>query len=438
MSRVPFPVVSALALLCWACSEPDAAAPVITRFAPQSALRGSLPMSAVVEGERLAPSLTIRLDDGSSASSWPVKARLGDVALPDVVLSGDTKAELTVPSELGAGTYDFALELGPGRHARLARAFTILEDDDEPSPGPPSDAGSAGGDGGTGDPPDDPPPPPPPPPPSYPDYLGCGEFSAPTPVTVLGMADRTIWSPALSTDARQLYFAVSGAVGDELWTATRADRDSVFSGAVALPDLVGGGDNGTPFPSADGLSLYFTAAPAGAVVPNMSGRDLYRATRATLSAQFGDPEPLAELNSSARDQLPWVSRDELTIVFSSERSGTSRIYTASRSSRSEPFSPPVLLPGVAGGSDNRPFLTPDRLGLFLSSDRPGTTGAHDLWFATSPNAGAPFGPFRNLSVLNSGSAELDVTLTQDGTELFLIQRNAQSVNQLLRALSDCP
>lgn len=417
----------ALALACWACTEPDAA-PVLTRCAPEWAPHGSLPMTGIVEGERLSPSLTIQLDDGSPATSWPVQARLGGVALRDVALSDGTKVQFTVPAELGAGAHDFELELGPGRSARLVRALTIMAD----GSGPPLPDGGLP-DGGV---PVDVPPPDEPV--QYPAYVGCGQFSAPTPVTVLGMADRTIWSPALSTDARKLYFAVTGALGDELWTATRADRDSVFSGPLALPDLVGGGDNGTPFPSGDGLSLYFTAAPPGAVNSDMTGRDLYRATRATLSAAFSDPQPLTELNSNERDQLPWVSRDELTIVFSSERSGTSRLYTASRSSRSASFSAPVLLPGVTGGSDNRTFLTPDRLGLFFSSDRAGTEGAHDLWFATRPTPGGPFGGFRNLAVLNTGSAELDVTLTQDGSELFFIVRDSASVNTLLRSLAACP
>jgi hypothetical protein len=212
----------------------------------------------------------------------------------------------------------------------------------------------------------------------------------------------------------------------------------VFSGPLALPDLVGGGDNGTPFPSADGLSLYFTAAPPGAVFSDMTGRDLYRASRTSASAPFENPVPLTELNSSNRDQLPWVSRDELTIVFSSERSGTSRLYTATRSSRTASFSTPVLLPGVTGGSDNRPFLTPDGLGLFLSSNRAGNVGSHDLWFATRGTASAPFGALRNLSVLNTPNPELDVTLTQDGTELFFLMMDASDNNQLLRALAACP
>jgi hypothetical protein len=424
--RAPFPVLPALALLCSACSEPDAA-PVLTRCAPERAARGSLPMSGMVEGERLSPSLAIRLDDGSSATSWPVQARLGGVALKDVLLFDGSKVQFTVPSELAAGAHDFELELGPGRSARLARALTIVEDGSVPSP----DAGLLDGGILVEEPPPDEPV-------EYPAYAGCGQFGAPTPVTVLGMTGRTLWSPALSTDARKLYFAITGTLGDELWTATRADRDSVFSGALALPDLVGGGDNGTPFPSGDGLSLYFTAAPPGSVFSDMSGRDLYRASRATVTAPFENAQPLAELNSSDRDQLPWVSRDELTIIFSSERSGTSRLYTATRSSRSASFSAPVLLPGVAGGSDNRPFLTPDHLGLFLSSNRPGTVGSHDLWFATRPTATGPFGPPRNLSVLNSTNTELDVTLTQDGTELFFILRDAADDNQLLRALAACP
>jgi hypothetical protein len=381
-------------------------------------------MLGSVEGERLSPSLMVQLDDSSSATTWPVLARLGGVQLQDVRTFDGTKVQFTVPAQLSAGAHDFELDLGPGRSALLPRALTILTDGVVPPEELP-DAGST-----VEIPPDEPV--------QYPAFVTCGQFSAPTPVTVLGTADRAIWSPALSTDAHTLYFGVTGSTGDEIWTATRNDRDSVFSGALALPDLAGGGDNGTPFPAGDGLSLYFTAAAPGAASADMVGRDLYRATRTERSLPFGNPQPLTELNSSDRDQLPWVSRDELTIVFSSERTGTSRLYTARRSSSTAAFSAPVLLPGVAGGSDNRPFLSPDGLGLFLASDRTGGVGAHDLWYATRTTASAPFGALRNVAVLNTNSAELDVTLTQDGSELFFVVRNSSSVNTLFRALAACP
>ncbi|MEY4548633.1 MAG: hypothetical protein RL685_4828, partial [Pseudomonadota bacterium] len=77
-------------------------------------------------------------------------------------------------------------------------------------------------------------------------------------------------------------------------------------------------------------------------------------------------------------------------------------------------------------------------GLFLASDRTGGVGAHDLWYATRTTASAPFGALRNVAVLNTNSAELDVTLTQDGSELFFVVRNSSSVNTLFRALAACP
>jgi len=59
--------------------------------------------------------------------------------------------------------------------------------------------------------------------------------------------------------------------------------------------------------------------------------DLFQATRADASSPFASSlAPISELNTSASEEDPWISQDGRHILFTSDRSGRSRIYEAWR------------------------------------------------------------------------------------------------------------
>src|SRR5262245_45259271 len=79
-----------------------------------------------------------------------------------------------------------------------------------------------------------------------------------------------------------------------------------------------------------------------------------------VNVAFGEPRPIAELNTSEPARGTRLTSDEPTIVF--ERSGN--IYMAERSTRSAPFGTPT--PVFAGASSfGSPWISDDGLVLFV-------------------------------------------------------------------------
>jgi hypothetical protein len=107
----------------------------------------------------------------------------------------------------------------------------------------------------------------------------------------------------------QIYFAMRGA--DGTWATPNQEHLSNVNSKEAL--------SADGFLSADGLSLYFASTRSG-------GADLYVAHRSSLDADFGVPEALTDLNSDYDERMPWVSADERTVYFASNRPGAYEQY----------------------------------------------------------------------------------------------------------------
>jgi hypothetical protein len=257
-----------------------------------------------------------------------------------------------------------------------------------------------------------------------------GEFGEPQAIVDVA-PDLDIWSPALSTDAQTLYFAASPPGASETIYRAQRSADDAFDAATPLANLATPGGEGTPFASADQLTLYFYSLRPG------GDRDLWIASRGALTSEFDEPRPLPGVNGFALDHLPWLSSDERTLIFVSSRAGglgQSDLWTTTRAAIDAPFEPPVPLPGVNTPLDEgRASLTADRLAIIFSSARDGTLGDHDLWIATRSSPEAPFGAPTNLGVLNSTTRDIDPFLATNERELFFVStRTGRS--QLLRAV----
>lgn len=240
---------------------------------------------------------------------------------------------------------------------------------------------------------------------------------------VLGLAlgGVQLWAPALASDATTLYFAAAQpGVPERIYFASRSPRARRFTDATALSSLDSGAGDGTPLLSHDGLRLYFYSRRAGGT----GERDLWLATRAEPSVDFEPPTPLAGVNSPALDHLPWLSADELTLLFVSNRpggAGQSDLWLARRSALEKDFTPPELLSTASSAADEgRGLLSSSGDTLIFASDRALGEGQHDLWLATRADGAADFGEARPLSELNGPGMELDPFLTLDERELFFV------------------
>ena len=85
-----------------------------------------------------------------------------------------------------------------------------------------------------------------------------------------------------------------------------------------------------------------------------------------------------------------------------------------------PWSQPVNLgPTINSISDDmHPALSKDGLSLYFSSNRPGGAGALDLWVSQRDSLDSPWQPPQNLTMLNTPYDDHAVNLTMDGHWLF--------------------
>jgi Tol biopolymer transport system component len=125
-------------------------------------------------------------------------------------------------------------------------------------------------------------------------------------------------------------------------------------------------------------------------------------TAAPKYSDWSAPENLgAVVNSSFNDQGPAISKDGLSLYFSSGRprpdgsSGGSDIWVSQRLSLEAPWSPPVNLGGVVNTADDDsiPALSRDEHWLFFNSNRNSNTsfGGTDIWASYRQHTHDDFG-----------------------------------------------
>lgn len=247
----------------------------------------------------------------------------------------------------------------------------------------------------------------------------------------------SVWGPSLSSDGQTMYLSLTAPGFDEqVAVATRPDRGNTFGNVSVLPSPINTSAEGTPEVSADGLSLYFFSQRFGGA----GTRDLYVATRASTASPFGTVRELSSINSSQRDDRPWVSPDELTVYFCSQRaSSADDLWRATRYARSDAFGAAASVTELnSTGNDAGASLTPDGRLILFASDRSGGVGGMDIYRATRADPSTPFSSPELVSELNSSADDFDVQLSADGQEVFFASNRNSANSRLWRSLVSCP
>lgn len=173
-----------------------------------------------------------------------------------------------------------------------------------------------------------------------------------------------------------------------------------------------------PAISSDELTIYFGSDRAGTT----GGEDLYYATRANVGAAFDTPVNLTELNTVAEEDDVEISRDGLTIYWASDRTGTAGLHDlwyATRPNTGASFGPAENIVELNTASlDRDPALSPDGLTMFFSSNRAGGAGLLDIWQATRPSLSEPFGAPVNVATVNSSESDENPAISPDGLTLY--------------------
>lgn len=192
----------------------------------------------------------------------------------------------------------------------------------------------------------------------------------------------------------------------------------------------------SPFLSTDGLTLYFARVRSST---SYYGK-ICAATRDDISAPFTSVQVLdCPLNNSPGHQLyPWVSCDNLRMYYHNETNGIFHLMLSQRESISAPWPAGKSIEelNVLGNKLQAPSLTLDELIIFFDAfDISGGKGGYDLWMATRPDRNSRFTTYRNLSEINTDHSEGGPFIQPDGLVLyFSSDRNGKS--QLFKASRD--
>ncbi len=206
--------------------------------------------------------------------------------------------------------------------------------------------------------------------------------------------------PYISSDGLSLFFCSdrSGGLGNaDIWVTTRPTKTEVWGPPANLGPTVNTSSNeGHPYISADGLSLYFADVVAPGNTPTRSngygGGDIWVSTRQTSERMpegyWGEPQNLgAVVNSPAYDAAPCISSDGLMLFFHSERTGgygSHDIWVARRKTPDDPWKEPVNLGPLVNTSlgDGGPALSADGKTLYFMSGGTVNSGNFDLYQAS--------------------------------------------------------
>lgn len=168
------------------------------------------------------------------------------------------------------------------------------------------------------------------------------------------------------------------------------------------------------------------------LAPDAAGTDTADAAPlpSCFGRPFGAPEPVAGVNTAAREESMRLTGDELTAYFT--RAGVAMVAT--RADVAQPFGAPVAL-AIPGSTSPVASLaiTGDGLALYFVSSENGTLGGPDIYRVTRATAAAAFGDFAHLVAASSSSEESDVSVTPDGAALYVSSSRNGGRSGILRA-----
>jgi len=192
-------------------------------------------------------------------------------------------------------------------------------------------------------------------------------------------------------------------------------------------------NDGYPFLSRDGLTIYFTSnRPEG-----LGGDDLWFATRESVDSQWEDPQNMGALNTASNDSLPFLSPNEHVMYFHSDRIGgcaqgmQGDIWMARRRNKHSAWEQPTNLGCVlnTAATEIAPayFHDPatEQNWLFYGSNRPvgpatcdRGTGGLDVYASPMGEDGS-VGPGRLVCEFSSAGRDTRIFIRKDGLEAFI-------------------
>lgn len=227
--------------------------------------------------------------------------------------------------------------------------------------------------------------------------------------------------PIQAPDGLSLYMAstrTGGQGGIDIWVAHRSSTDAGWGAPSNLSVPINStGDDFCPTP-VRGKGLFFVSTRAG----GCGAADIYFARKHPVDGWTTPVNLGCDVNSSAGEASPsYVDLDGAPVLyFSSNRSGTSKIYRSTETGPLAFASPNAVVElNSATAEDARPNVRKDGLEIVFDSTRAGGLGGPDIYVASRDSVNAPWSAPVNLgAAINSDAAETRASLSWDGQTLL--------------------
>jgi hypothetical protein len=238
---------------------------------------------------------------------------------------------------------------------------------------------------------------------------------------------------AISADNLEMYISSErpGGLGYfDIYRRTRENEDDPWGPLVNVQEINSRYNEAYPCLAADGLTLYFSDwynwNPAGNRPGGIGDHDLWMSTRLSTDDPWGPPVNMgAVVNSVYAEVSPCVSQDGQTLIFASKRPGglgNYDLWMSTRPTADSDWTEPVNMGAAVNTSayDGEPWLSPDGLVLFFSSEcPPGRTNSSDLWVTTRRSRDAAWSPAVNLGpAINTSYPDGSPSLSPDLKTLY--------------------
>lgn len=262
-------------------------------------------------------------------------------------------------------------------------------------------------------------------------WTDATRFETPEPLGSINTTSEEI-EPFVSADGLTLYFTSDrpgGKGGRDIYQATRATPMDAFGSIGAVAAFNTAYDDGGLSLSTDGLTAYISSTRPGGPGPP----DLFVVSRPDTATPFvaADVVLLAAVNGAGREFDPAPSADGRRLYFTADgivaAGSEADLVFAERSGTSGDFGAPRAVPGVnpPDGREGNPWVSADELLIVFNSDRAGGLGGHDLWYATRADRDATFSAPRPVPDVNTSDQEGEVFVSADGCELYFGRTTGQ-------------
>jgi hypothetical protein len=205
-------------------------------------------------------------------------------------------------------------------------------------------------------------------------------------------------------------------------TMARCDRNKPFGPATALTMLNTSAEEENPWLTADELTLYFDSTRTG-----VGDHDIWMAKRTSIDQPFANPTIVPNVNTAGSERNATLTGDGLS-MYAMRQSATYDIVVASRPSLTGAWSTFAVVNelNAANKNENNPFIMPDNSAIYFASDRGGN---YDLYRA--PKNSAAFGTpeLVESTSLNFASADIETQpmLTPDELTMYFWSNRAGGV-----------